>query len=639
MAGEINLTLPDGSVRKAEAGATPLEVASLIGPKLAKDALAAKVDGALVDLSTSLTNDSSLEIITFASIEGPEIYRHSASHIMAAAISELYPGAKFGIGPAIEGGFYYDFEVSQPIGPDDLERTYAKIEEIIARDETFTSEVMGKEEAIKLFKSLGQDYKVELIEDIEEDEIKVYKSGGFTDLCRGPHIPSSGRLKALKLLSLAGAYWRGDERRPMLKRIYGTAFNDPKDLKRFLELQEEALKRDHRKLGKELDLFSMDDDFGAGLVLWHPKGALIRKIVEDFWRDEHLNRGYELVMTPHIAKVDLWKTSGHWDFYRDNMYSPMDVEGQEYVIKPMNCPAHLLIFKSKTRSYRELPLRWAELGTVYRFERSGVLHGLLRVRGFTQDDAHIFCRESQIEDEIIKILDIVTFMLKTFGFAEYDIYVSTRPEKYVGDIEHWELATEALKKALDRTSLSYEIDPGEGVFYGPKIDIKIKDALGRAWQCSTIQVDFNNPERFDLTYMGGDNTEHRPIMIHRALLGSLERFMGCLIEHYVGAFPLWLAPIQAVILPIADRHNDYAFEVADGLRSLGLRVEVDQRGESVNKKIRDAQLKKMPYMVIVGDNEVEARTLSVRSRDGKEERGLELEGFIKKLKEEVDTKS
>ncbi len=639
MANEIEITLPDGSVRNVQSGATPLDIAASIGARLAKDAAAARVDGEPVDLSTPLTKDSSIEIITASSAEGLEIYRHSASHIMAAAISELYPDAKFGVGPAIEDGFYYDFEIEGPIGPADLEKIEAKMDEIIERDEPFTFEVMHKDEAIKLFKSLGQDYKVELIRDIEDDDVKVYKSGGFTDLCRGPHLLSTGWIKAVKLLSLAGAYWRGDEKRPMLKRIYGTAFPDPKELKKYLELQEEALKRDHRKLGKELDLFSMDDEFGAGLVLWHPKGALVRKIVEDFWRDEHLKRGYELVMTPHIAKVDLWKTSGHWDFYRENMYSPMDVEGQEYVIKPMNCPAHLLIFKSKTRSYRELPLRWAELGTVYRFERSGVLHGLLRVRGFTQDDAHIFCRESQIEDEIIKILDIVTFMLKTFGFAEYDIYVSTRPEKYVGDLEDWELATEALKKALERAGLSYEIDPGEGVFYGPKIDIKIKDALGRSWQCSTIQVDFNNPERFDLTYMGEDNAEHRPIMIHRALLGSLERFMGCLIEHYAGAFPLWLAPVQVAVLPIADRHNDYAFAVAKILREGGIRVETDVRGESVNKKIRDAQMNKIPYMIVVGDKEAESFELSVRGRDGKEERGVKPTAFMEKLLAEVMARS
>lgn len=639
MAGEINLTLPDGTACKVESGTTPLDVAASIGAKLAKDALAAKVGGVLIDIDTPLNRDGSFEIITFASPEGPEIYRHSAAHVMAAAISELYPRAKFGVGPAIESGFYYDFEVSEPIGPNDLERIEAKIEEIINLDEPFTFETMTKDEAVKLFKELGQDYKIELIEDIEDEEVKIYKTGAFIDLCRGPHIPSTGRLKAVKLLSLAGAYWRGDEKRPMLKRIYGAAFSDPKELRKFLEFQEEALKRDHRKLGKELDLFSIDDDLGAGLILWHPKGALVRKIIEDFWRSEHLAQGYELVMTPHIAKVDLWKTSGHWEFYRENMYSPIDVEGQEYVIKPMNCPGHLLIFKSKTRSYRELPLRWAELGTVYRFERSGVLHGLLRVRGFTQDDAHIFCRENQIEDEIVKILDIVTFMLGTFGFNDYEIYVSTRPEKYVGDLEHWELATDALKKALRRADLEYQIDPGEGVFYGPKIDIKIKDALGRAWQCSTIQVDFNNPERFDITYMGEDNTEHRPIMIHRALLGSLERFIGCLIEHYAGAFPLWLSPVQASILPIADRHNDYAFKVAEELKNAGLRAEVDVRGESVNKKIRDTQLKKVPYMIIVGDNEVNEGSVSVRDRSGSEKRAVALKGFIEKLKADVDNKS
>jgi len=635
---KIKVTLPDGSGMEVERGVALFEIAKKIGQRLAKDALAGKINGELVDLSVLILEDSTVEIVTFSSLEGPDIYRHSASHVMAQAVSELYPEAKFGIGPAIEDGFYYDFDLKTPLTPDDLAKIEKQMKKIIKRNLLFTSEELPKEKAVKFFKSINQDYKVELIDAIEGDTVKIYRNGDFADLCRGPHIPSTGKLKAFKLLSIAGAYWRGDEKRPMLQRIYGTAFDDSKKLDEFIHRQEEAVRRDHRKLGKELDLFSISDDFGAGLVLWHPNGALVRKIIEDFWRDEHLKRGYEMVMTPHIAKVDLWKTSGHWDFYRENMYSPMNVDEQEYVVKPMNCPAHILIYKSRTRSYKELPLRWAELGTVYRYERSGVLHGLLRVRGFTQDDAHIFCRPSQIEDEILKILDIVLYMLGTFGFKEYEIYVSTRPEKYVGTLEHWEQATTALKKALDNAGLNYRIDPGEGVFYGPKIDIKIKDALGRAWQCSTIQVDFNIPERFDVTYMGEDNREHRPIMIHRAILGSIERFTGCLIEHYAGAFPLWLAPVQATVLPIADRHNDYANEIVSELSKEGIRVKADLRSESINKKIRDGQMKKIPYMIIVGDKEIETRCIAVRDKSGKDRRGISLQKFLKELTKEIKEK-
>ena len=636
MAKEIKVTLPDGSRMEVEKGTTIFEIANKIGPRLAKDALAGKLDGKLVDLSTRLPENSTIEVITFSSPEGPDIYRHSVSHIMAQAVSELYPEAKFGIGPAIKDGFYYDFDLENPLSPKELEKVEKRMKEIIKEDTSFTCEEMSKEKAIELFKSLNQEYKVELIEEIEDKTVKVYQNGNFVDLCRGPHILSTGKIKAFKLLSVAGAYWRGDEKRPMLQRIYGTAFDSSKKLEEYLHNQEEALRRDHRKLGKELDLFSINDDFGAGLVLWHPKGALVRKIIEDFWRDEHLKRGYEMVMTPHVAKVDLWKTSGHWDFYRENMYSPMKIEEQEYVVKPMNCPAHILIYKSKTRSYRELPLRWAELGTVYRYERSGVLHGLLRVRGFTQDDAHIFCHPGQIEDEILKILDIALYMLRTFGFNEYEIYVSTRPDKYVGTLEHWEKSTAALKKALEEAGLDYRIDPGEGVFYGPKIDIKIKDALGRAWQCSTIQVDFNIPERFDITYMAKDNREHRPIMIHRAILGSMERFIGCLIEHYAGAFPTWLAPIQAIVLPIADRHNDYANEVGSELSRAGIRIEADLRSESVNKKIRDSQVQKIPYMVIVGDKEIDTQTISVRTRSGEDRRDMSLQKFLSGLVKEMN---
>jgi len=635
VAEKIKATLPDGSKMEVEKGTTLFEIAKKIGPRLAKDAIAGKIDKKLVDLGVSILEDSEIEIITFSSPEGPDIYRHSASHIMAQAVGELYPKAKFGIGPAIEEGFYYDFDLGNSLSLENLGKIEKKMKEIIKENNHFTCKEMSKEEAIELFKSLNQEYKIELIEEIEGKTVKIYQNGNFVDLCRGPHIPTTGKIKAVKLLNVAGAYWRGDENRPMLQRIYGTAFDDPKKLDEFIHRQEEAIRRDHRKLGNELDLFSINDDFGAGLVLWHPKGALMRKIIEDFWRDEHLKRGYEMVMTPHVAKVDLWKTSGHWDFYRENMYSPMKVEEQEYVIKPMNCPAHILIYKSRTRSYRELPLRWAELGTVYRYERSGVLHGLLRVRGFTQDDAHIFCSPDQIEDEILKILDVVLCMLRTFGFNEYEIYLSTRPDKYVGTSENWERATDALRLALEDVGLSYQIDPGEGVFYGPKIDIKIKDALGRAWQCSTIQVDFNIPERFDVTYMGKDNREHQPIMIHRAILGSIERFIGCLIEHYAGAFPVWLAPVQASVLPIADRHNDYANTIVFELLKAGIRAETDLRSESINKKIRDGQVKKIPYMIIVGDNEVETNTVAIRGRGGKDRRDISLSEFLDELTKEI----
>ncbi|HZD60901.1 MAG TPA: threonine--tRNA ligase, partial [Anaerolineae bacterium] len=556
------------------------------------------------------------------------VIRHSTAHIMAQAVMRLYPGAKLGIGPTIEEGFYYDFDLETRISADDLATIEEEMRRITSEDLPFERQVVSKEEAKQIFSD--QPYKLELIEDIPEETVSIYRQGEFVDLCRGPQVPSTGRIKAFKLLSIAGAYWRGDEKRPMLQRIYGTAFPTEKELKEHIQNLEEAERRDHRKLGRELDLFSIDDEFGAGLPLWHPKGAMLRKVIEDFWKNEHVKRSYELIATPHIAKVDLWRISGHWDFYRESMFSPMEVEGTDYVVKPMNCPGHIKIYKSHTRSYRDLPIRWAELGTVYRFERSGVLHGLLRVRGFTQDDAHIFCTPDQIEDEILGVIELMTFILKTFGFEKYDVYLSTQPEKFVGAQENWDRATNALKSALDKAGLPYAVDPGEGVFYGPKIDVKIRDALGRSWQCTTIQVDFNLPDRFELAYIGADNQEHRPIMIHRAILGSLERFIGVLIEHYAGAFPVWLAPEQVVILPIADRHNDYAVGVVDKLQNIGARARVDTRTESVNKKIRDAQLQKIPYMLVVGDKEIENNQVAVRDRSGN--RGpVALDEFIAEL--------
>lgn len=563
-----------------------------------------------------------------------EILRHSTAHVMAHAVRNLYPGAKIAIGPPIEDGFYYDFDVPEPFTPEDLDRITVEMNNIIKAGREFLRKEISREEALKLF--ADEPYKVELIQELPDSEvISIYQEGDFVDLCRGPHIANTGEIKAFKLLKSSGAYWRGDERNPMLQRIYGTAFPSQQELDDYLKLLEEAEKRDHRKLGKEMDLFSIHDEVGPGLVLWHPKGALIRTIIEDNWRAEHLANGYQLVMTPHIARQDLWRTSGHLDFFTENMYQPMEVDDVPYLIKPMNCPFHMLIYKSRVRSYRELPIRWAELGTVYRYERSGVLHGLMRVRGFTQDDAHIICSREQLDGETKRVIEFVLKILRRFGFEDYDVYLSTKPEKYVGADDVWEQATEALRAALEAEGLSYKIDEGGGAFYGPKIDVKIKDAIGRVWQCSTIQVDFNEPERFDITYVGQDNAHHRPIMIHRALLGSLERFMGVLIEHYAGAFPLWLAPVQAVAIPIADRHVDYADKVAAELRAEGFRVEVDDRNEKTGFKIREAQIQKIPYMLVVGDREQQSGQVSVRSRFQGDMGAMAVADLVKQLQREL----
>ncbi len=548
--------------------------------------------------------------------EKMEIIRHSAAHIMAEAVQSIFRDAKFAIGPAIENGFYYDFDLPRPLTPDDLPLIEVKMSEIIAANMPFTREEVTKEEARKLF--AAQPYKLELIDELPDEKVSVYRQGSFVDLCRGPHVDFTGEVKAFKLVSIAGAYWRGDERRPMLQRIYGVAFDTQEALAEHLRRLDEATRRDHRKLGVELDLYSIHEEAGPGLVHWHPKGAVVRRVIEDFWKDEHVKRGYDILYTPHIAKLDLWKTSGHWEFYRDYLYSPMEVEGQEYLLKPMNCLGHILIYKSRLRSYRELPIRYAELGTVYRYERSGVLHGLSRVRGFTQDDAHIFCRFDQLEDEVVGVLDLARFMIDTFGFASYQVLLSTRPEKYAGDIKVWDEATETLRKALNRLELAYEIDPGEGVFYGPKIDIKFEDAQGRAWQGPTTQVDFNLPQRFDVNYIGEDSREHMVAMIHRTVLGSMERFLASLIEHYGGAFPVWLAPLQVMVIPVADRHSDYASRLKAELRNEGVRAEVDGRSERINLKIRQAQLEKVPFMLVVGDKEVATSTVSVRLRTGEQ---------------------
>ncbi|MDH5297601.1 MAG: threonine--tRNA ligase [Desulfobulbaceae bacterium] len=616
---DIALSARGGEIKSFPAGIT-VEAAlkELVSGKERKRTLAVRVNGAMVDLSASLAADGDLEPITADMAEGLELLRHSAAHVMAHAVVVLFGNdVKVAIGPSTSDGFYYDFDLGESFTPDDFERIEARMQELVDGAAPFVRREVSSAEAIALFEARGQQYKVELLREIGAETVSLYTVGDFVDLCRGPHLPHAGWLKAVKLTRLAGAYWRGDEKNPMLQRIYGTAFFDVKDLKKYLLQLEEAKKRDHRKLGKDLELFTIQEQIGPGLILWQPKGALLRKLIEDYWKDEHYRHDYELLYTPHIAKIDLWKTSGHLDFYGENMFSSIDIEDVSYQLKPMNCPFHIGIYKTRKRSYREFPIRWCELGTVYRFEKTGALHGLMRVRGFTQDDAHIFCRPDQLEEEIYNILDLNLQVLQTFGFAEYDVYLSTRPEKYVGSDDHWDKATEALKLALEKKGLAYEVDPGEGVFYGPKIDIKIRDVLGRAWQCSTIQVDFNLPERFAIGYTGEDGREHQPIMIHRALMGSLERFFGVLIEHYAGAFPMWLAPVQVRIMNITDAQLDYVDEVYRKLRVAGVRVEKDNRNEKLNYKIREAQLAKIPYMVIVGDNEKASGQVTVRLRDGK----------------------
>lgn len=557
---------------------------------------------------------------------------------MAHAIKEIYPDAKLAIGPAIDEGFYYDLDCSHSISEEDLAEIEQKMKEIIKANRPFVKKELSRKDAIDLFLKLGEPYKVELLNEMTDADVTVYEEGDFTDLCRGPHLESTGKVRAFKLLSVAGAYWRGDEKNKMLQRIYGTSFPTKDALKKHLDFLEEVKKRDHRRLGKELDLFSMSDDVGAGLVLWHPRGAAIRREIENFWLEEHHRGGYQILYTPHMAKLDLWKKTGHLDFYRENMYSPMEIEGLEYEIKPMNCPFHVSVFKSHLRSYRELPLRYAELGTVYRYERSGVLHGLLRVRGFTQDDAHIFCREDQIEAEVLRVLEFTLFILKTFGFEDYDIYLSTRPDKYVGTEDGWKKSTDALEKALAQKDLDYEIDPGEGVFYGPKIDIKVRDSLGRQWQCSTIQVDFNVPERLDIKYRDADSRDRRPIMIHRALMGSLERFFGVLIEHYAGAFPLWLSPVQMSIMTIAERHADYGRGLLEKLIRSGIRGDLHDENEKIGYKIRKSTMLKTPYMCIIGDKEMSNNTVNIRKRNGENAGEMTHDAMISFLKDEINNR-
>jgi len=636
---EIQLRLPDGQQKSMPAGITGQEVAEKIGSRLAKDALAIKVDGQLQDLNIPVDHNAAIEIITFNAPEGRDVYWHSTSHLMAHAVKQLFPQAKLAIGPAIEEGFYYDFDIDRPLTPEDLEKIEKRMAELAKAATPVKRKTLSKAEALAFFNNKSESYKVELINELPDGSISIYEQGDFADLCRGPHVPSTAKIKAFKLLSIAGAYWRGNEKNKMLQRIYGISFPVKDELDSYITRLEEIKRRDHRKLGKDLDLFSVSDDVGGGLVLWHPRGALIRKVIEDFWRDEHQKNGYDFVYSPHVGRGTLWETSGHLGFYRENMYSSMDVEGQEYYVKPMNCPFHIMIYKNKLRSYRDLPLRYAELGTVYRFERSGVLHGLLRVRGFTQDDAHIFVAPEDMEAEVIRVLEFVVKMLRTFGFNDFKAYIATRPEKSVGDNAMWERATQALKVAADKASLSYEMDEGGGAFYGPKIDIKIKDALGRLWQCSTVQFDFNEPERFHMTFNGVDNQAHRPYMIHRALLGSIERFFGMLIEHYAGAFPVWLAPVQAKVVTITDKQLDYAKGVRDKLLAAGIRTELDARSEKMGFKIREATLEKVPYILVVGDKEVQQNAVAVRERGGKDLGAMPLAEFVSRMQKTIQGKS
>lgn len=601
--------------------------------------IAVKVNGKLKDINSPVDENDQVEPVLIDSPEGLEILRHSTSHVMAQAVKRLFPSAKVTIGPSTEDGFYYDFYYPEGFRTEDLEKIEKEMKRIIKEGHEFKRREMSKNEAIEFFRNIGESYKIEIINEIPEESVSLYQQGEFVDLCRGPHLPSVRFIKHFKLLNIAGAYWRGDEKNEMLQRIYGTAFPEKTQLEQYLHLLEEAKKRDHRKLGKELDLFSIDDSVGSGLILWHPKGAIVRKIIEDFWRDEHIKNDYQIIYTPHIAKLHLWDISGHTQFYRENMYSPIDIDGVKFQLKPMNCPFHITIYKSQIRSYRNLPIRFAELGTVYRYEKTGVLHGLLRVRGFTQDDAHIFATTEQLEEEILEVIRFTIYILKTFGFTEYQVFLSTRPEKFVGSVENWERATNALKSALKKLNITYSIDSGEGVFYGPKIDIKIKDVLGRPWQCSTIQVDFNLPEKFDVTYIDRDNQKHRVVMIHRALMGSLERFFGVLIEHYAGNFPLWLAPVQVAVIPVSEKSLDYAKSVSRHLKKNQIRVEEFFENDKLGYKIRSAEIKKIPYIVVLGEEEKKTDTLSVRDRfEHKEKRGVLLENFIKEINNKIELK-
>ena len=632
MAQQIRISLPEGKGLLCPAGSTVKEV--LAEGSRISSMVAAKVNGTPVDLCHALTEDAVIEPIYAESPEGLSILRHSMAHVMAQAVQESFSGVQVSIGPSIEDGFYYDFEYADTFLPQDLEKIEARMQDLVAKDYPFERREVSRDEAVELFKKKGENYKVELLNDLPADvrTVSLYTQGGYIDLCRGPHVPSTGMIGAFKLLNVAGAYWRGDERNKMLQRIYGTGFATQAALKEHLRLLEEAKKRDHRRLGRELDLFQLSDEAGAGLVIFHPKGALLRTIIEDWERKEHLKRGYDLVIGPQILKVDLWKRSGHFDHYRENMYFT-EVDEQTYGIKPMNCLSHMLIYKSKIRSYRDLPLRYFELGTVHRHEKAGVLHGLMRVRQFTQDDAHILCMPSQLNSEIRAIADFVGYAMGIFGF-EFEVELSTRPENSIGSDEDWDLATRALEGALKDNGMTYEINEGDGAFYGPKIDFKLKDALKRKWQCATIQCDFTLPERFDLSYIGEDGEKHRPVMLHRVILGAIERFMGVLIEHHAGAFPVWLSPVQAVVLTVTDAHIPHGEEVKRRLLDAGIRVEGDFRNEKLGYKIREAQMQKTPFMLVIGDREAASGQVSPRQRDGKNLGSIDVADFIAVVREQ-----
>ncbi len=641
---EITVTLPDGSQQKVPAGATPLDIARSISRRLADDAIAAKTNGDLIDLSRPLTSDTTLQILTTRDPEALEVYRHSAAHLLAAAVLELYPGTKLGVGPATENGFFYDFYRDEPFKPEDLEKIEAKMWEIQKRDTPYVRVMTPKEEGLEKYALRGEELKCELIREKADEIFSEYTLGeAFTDFCRGPHVPSTGKIKAFKLLSIAGAYWKGDETRPQAQRIYGAAFFTKKELDDYLHQVEEAKKRDHRKLGQELDLFSIQELAGPGLIFFHPRGGAVRRIIEDWMRDEYVRRGYSLVYTPHIARAELWKTSGHYGFYADNMFKRMEVDDAEYQLKPMNCPFHILIYKDRLRSYRDLPVRLGELGTVYRYERSGTMHGLMRVRGFTQDDAHIFCTPEQIEDEVVGCLEFARDVLHSFGFTEYKAELSTwdggASGKYDGTPDQWALAENALRKAVDRVGLMAKIVPDEAAFYGPKIDVKLVDAIGRLWQLSTVQFDFTLPRRFGLEYIAEDGKAHQPLMVHRALYGSVERFFGILLEHYAGAFPVWLAPVQAAVLPITDRQVEYGRQIVAKLKEAGIRAEIDDRKEKVNLKIREAQLQKVPYMLVVGDREQQSGAVAVRNRRHGDQGAKPLDEFIAEVHKLVEAKT
>jgi threonyl-tRNA synthetase len=627
MGEKVIITMPDGGKRQIPKGTKLKELAE----QWDKEAVAAQMDGSFLDLSRTVEKDANISFISIHSKKGLEILRHSTSHVMAQAVKELFPTVKLTFGPSTENGFYYDFDYDRTFTTQDLEMIEERMSDIVAKDEPFIMKEVSKEEAIKTFQELSETYKVEHLEELP-DHVSLYRQGSFLDLCGGPHIPSTGRIKAFRLLNVSGTYWRGDARNKVLQRIYGTAFPDQQALEEFIHMLEEARKRDHRKLGRELDLFSLSEEAGPGLVIYHPKGAMLRTILEDFEKKEHLKRGYQIVIGPHILRLDLWKQSGHFENYRDKMYFTK-VEDAEYGIKPMNCLAHMLIYKSQIRSYRDLPIRYFELGTVYRHEKSGELHGLLRMRGFTQDDAHILCRPDQLNNEICSIIEFVDDVMRVFGF-EYEMELSTRPEKSIGANEDWERATQALMSALKIKNLPYDVNEGEGAFYGPKIDVKLKDALNRRWQCATIQVDFAMPERFDLTYVGSDGERHRPVMLHRVILGAMERFIGVLIEHYAGAFPVWLSPTQAILMTVTDRQLPYAEDVYKQLTQKGVRVEKDFRNEKLGFKIREAQTQKIPYMLVIGDREVKEGTLSPRKRSGETLKPMSVEDFVKQIESE-----